>query len=181
MQCRARDIECALCIKASCIVLVEASRVPGDGEEEVLLMRRGRTAEEGLIEAAGKVPQSTDAAVSGSKDEPPGPPRAAPAQVPSASHDLEAWGKTTRCPVSVSQTLSGQRRTVSSRDCRPPSTSAEAQSRADEAEAVLWDSAQHLNSRTVEPNISLNAKPILLRMDIETIYRQSRTIYANVR
>ena len=63
----------------------------------------------------------------------------------------------------------------------PPSPSAEAQSRADEAEAVLWDSAQHLNSRTVAPNISLNAKPILLRMDIETIYRQSRTIYANVR
>ena len=71
---------------------------------------------------------------------------------------------------------------------KPPSLSAEAQSRADEAEAVLWDSAQHINSRTVAPNISLNAKLILSRMDIQkhanqsrTVYRQSRTFYANVR
>ena len=45
-------VEGALCIKASC-VLVEASRVPGEGEEEVLLMR-GRTAEEVLSEGCKK-------------------------------------------------------------------------------------------------------------------------------
>ena len=29
-------VEGALCMKVSCVVLVEASRVPGDGEEEGL-------------------------------------------------------------------------------------------------------------------------------------------------
>ena len=63
-----------------------------------------------------KVPQSTGAAILRSTEEPPaaprspGPPCPAPALMPSAPHDQKAWGKTTRCPVSVSQTLSGQRR-----------------------------------------------------------------------
>ena len=47
-------VEGALCIKASCVVLVEASRAPGEGEEEVLLMRLGRTAEEALNEGCKK-------------------------------------------------------------------------------------------------------------------------------
>ena len=47
-------VEGALCIKASCVVLVEASRVPGEGEEDVLLMRRGRTVEEALNEGCKK-------------------------------------------------------------------------------------------------------------------------------
>ena len=38
------------------------------------------------------------------------------------------------------------------------SPSAEAQSRTDEAEAILWHSAQQIKSRTVAPNISLNAE-----------------------
>ena len=41
-------------IEANCVVLVEASRVPGEGEEKVMLMRRGRTAEEALSEACKK-------------------------------------------------------------------------------------------------------------------------------
>ena len=67
----------ALCIKASCVFLVEASRVPGEG-------RRGRAADEtrlqaGLLKrhsvrAAKKVQQLTDAAVSISKQEPPAAP-----------------------------------------------------------------------------------------------------------
>ena len=72
-------VEGALCIKASCVVLVGARRVPGEGEEEGLLMRTGccsgRTAEEALSAAARKVPQSTGVAVSGSTDEPPAAPR----------------------------------------------------------------------------------------------------------
>ena len=39
-----------------------------------------------------------------------GPPRAAPGPRPPAPRDPEAWGATTPLPVSVSQTLSGQRR-----------------------------------------------------------------------
>ena len=41
-------------IKANCVVLVGASRVPGEEEEEGLLMRRGRTAEETLSEGCKK-------------------------------------------------------------------------------------------------------------------------------
>ena len=41
----------------------------------------------------------------------PGPPRAVAAPVPPAQRDPEARGKTARRTVSVSQTLSGQRRT----------------------------------------------------------------------
>ena len=41
-------------IKASCVVLVKASCVPGEGEEEGLLMRRGRTVEEELSEGCKK-------------------------------------------------------------------------------------------------------------------------------
>ena len=51
-------VEGALCIQASCVVLVEASRAPREGEEEILLMRRGRTAEEALSDGCKKVPQS---------------------------------------------------------------------------------------------------------------------------
>ena len=40
---------------------------------------------------------------------------------------------------------------------KQPSPKTEAQSRADEAEAVLWHSAQQIKSRTVARNISLNA------------------------
>ena len=41
-------------IKASCVVLVKASRVPGEAEEEGLLMRQGRTSEEELSEGCKK-------------------------------------------------------------------------------------------------------------------------------
>ena len=49
-------VEDALRGKASCVVLVEASRVQvaGEGEEEGLLMRPGRTAEEALGEGCKK-------------------------------------------------------------------------------------------------------------------------------
>ena len=42
------------CIKASCVVQAKASRVPGEEEEEELLMRRGLTAEETLSEGSKK-------------------------------------------------------------------------------------------------------------------------------
>ena len=45
------------------------------------------------------------------------------------------------------------------------SPSAEAQSLANEAEATLWHSAQQIKSRTVAPNISLNAEQTLWPMD----------------
>ena len=57
----------------------------------------------------------------------------------------------------------------------PPSPSAEAQSRADEAEAILWHSAQQIKSMTVAPNISLNAEQTLSQMDIANQANQSRS------
>ena len=45
------------------------------------------------------------------------------------------------------------------------SPSAEAQSRADEAESIFWHSAQQIMSRPVAQNISLNAERILWQMD----------------
>ena len=76
---------------------------------------------------------------------------------------------------------------------KPPSPSTEAQSRADEAEAILpahsrshsacslfallilWHSAQQIKSMTVAPNISLNAEQTLSQMDIANQANQSRS------
>ena len=97
------------------------------------------------MRVARKVPQSTGAAVSGSTDEPP----AQPAQQP--PHDPEVWGTITRCPVRIQQTSSGQRLN----EPKLQSPSAKVQSLADEAEAILWNSSQQINStrRTVALNI----------------------------
>ena len=46
--------EGALRIKTSCLVMVEASCVPGEGKEEGLLMRRGQTAQEAHREGCKK-------------------------------------------------------------------------------------------------------------------------------
>ena len=58
---------------------------------------------------------------------------------------------------------------------KPLSPSAEAQSLPDEAEATLWHSAQQVNSRTVAPNISLNAEQTWLQMYFKKHTNQSRT------
>ena len=68
-------VEGALCSKASCVVLVEASRVPREADEAA-----GRTAAEAFSEAPEgcknwRVPQLSGAAVSGSMDERPAAPR----------------------------------------------------------------------------------------------------------
>ena len=47
-------VEGALCSKASCVVMVEASCIFGEQEEEGLLMRRGQTAEEARSEGRKK-------------------------------------------------------------------------------------------------------------------------------
>ena len=49
---------------------------------------------------------------------------------------------------------------------KPQSPSAEVQSRADEAEAILWHSVQQIKLRTVSQNIYLNAEQTLSQMDI---------------
>ena len=98
--------------KASCVVLVKASRVAGEREREETA---ARTAERALI--AGCMKGATVDWRCGTNDDglasrrtSPGSPRAAPDPVPPAPRDREALGGTTPCPVSVSLTLSGQRR-----------------------------------------------------------------------
>ena len=56
---------------------------------------------------------------------------------------------------------------------KPLSPSVEAQSLADEAEAILWPSAQQVKLKTVAPNISANAEQILSQMDIANHANQS--------
>ena len=109
-------VEGALCCKASCVVLVEASRIASAFRGRALL-ERGRCGPDGgrgahceLHERRHSGPalrfrdrrrMSFQASSSRSS---PGPPRAAPGQVQPAPRDREALNGTTRRPVSVSQT-----------------------------------------------------------------------------
>ena len=105
-------VECAPSSKASCVVLVEASRVAGEREREETA---ARTAKGALI--AGCMKGATVDWRCGTNDDglasrrtSPGSPRAAPDPVPPAPRDHEALGGTAPCPVNVSLTLTGQRR-----------------------------------------------------------------------